>query len=156
MLSETEKVWLGCAIDCDGHVGMKLQPQIQKGKRYEYVLPEFGFSNTSQPLTARFGELINYKVSTHGQGKPYEHKRINRCTTHGTQKIHDLLEQIMPYIIAKRKRAEYVLAFCRHKLASPAHHGKGRSARLDEDLKWLEEYQELYPSHRRNRTENPP
>jgi len=156
MLSETEKIWLACAIDCDGHVGMKLSKQIQKGKRYEYVVPQFGFSNTSLPLASRFGELIKYKVSTVTEGKPYDHKRTNTCVTHNTQKIHDLLVQIMPYIIAKRKRAEYVLAFCKHKLASPGNHGKGRSDRLEEDLRWLKEYQELYPSHRRNRTENPP
>ena len=156
MLSEIEKVWLACAINTDGHVGMKLSKQKQKGKIYEYVVPQFGFSNTSYPLASRFGELIEYKVSTMTEGKPYAHKRTNKCTTHNTQKIHDLLIQIMPYIIAKRKRAEYVLGFCKHKLASPAHHGKGRSERLDKDLELLKEYQRLYPSHRRNRTEDPP
>lgn len=156
MLSEIDRVWLACAIDCDGHVGMKLQKQIKKGKTYEYVIPIFGFSNTSHPLTSRFGEIINTKVHSMKEGKPYDHKRTNTCATHSTQKVYDLLVQIMPYIIAKRKRAEYVLAFCKHKLASPGHHGKGRSERLDKDLEWLKEYQRLYPRHRRNRTENPP
>lgn len=156
MLSETEKVWLACALDCDGHIGMKLQRQVQKGKEYEYVLPQFGFSNTSHPMASRFGELINQKVHSMKEGKPYEDKRISRCATHNTKKIHDLLEQIMPYIIAKRKRAVYVLAFCKHKLKTPGNHGKGKSDRLVEDLKWLVKYQELYPRHRRNRTENPP
>ena len=131
---------------------MKLSKQTQKGKIYEYVLPQFGFSNTSQPLTARFGELINFEEYPN----PYGGKIIYRVVTHNTQKIHDILEKIIPFMIAKRKRAKYVLAFCKHKLASPGHHGKGRSERLEEDLRWLKKYQELYPSHRRNRTENPP
>ena len=156
MLSEIERVWLACAIDCDGHVGMKLQRQVQKGKEYEYVIPQLGFSNTSRPLAERFGELIKYKVSIVKEGNPYDHKRTNKCTTHNTQKIHDILEQIIPHIIAKRKRAEYVLLFCKHKLKTPGNHGPGRSERLVEDLKWLVQYQELYPRHRRNRKENPP
>ena len=152
-----ERAWLACAIDCDGHVGIKLQKQKQKGKIYEYVMPLIGFSNTSPPLTDRFGELIDSKIHhNRKQSRPYEEKRISKTSTQGTKKIKAILEQIIPYMIAKRKRAEFVLEFCNHKLSTPGDHGRGRSARLNEDLKLLQEYQELFPSHRRNRTEDPP
>ena len=156
MLSEIDKSWLACAIDCDGHVGIKLQKQKQKGIKYEYVIPLIGFSNTSISMANKFGEIISAKVHSIKQGKPYDHRRTNTCVTHGTKKIRKILEQIIPYMIAKRKRADFVLAFCEHKLSIPGDHGKGKSSRLHDDLKWLREYRELFPSHRRNRIEDPP
>ncbi|MBU0846838.1 hypothetical protein KKH23_06565 [Patescibacteria group bacterium] len=156
MLSKLEAVWLACAVDCDGHVGMKLQQSKRKGKNYEYALPLLGFSNTSNPMARQFGKLIESKVHPLKEVYPYEKKKINRTSTSGTRKIKSLLEQIIPHMIAKRKRAEFVLAFCNHKLSAPGDHRKGRSDRLDKDLEWFREYQELFPSHKRNRREDPP
>ncbi len=151
VLSETERPWLACAVDTDGHVGMKLQRQKQRGKRYAYVVPQFGFSNTHEGITKHFAELIKSKYHESKEGNPYNHKyKFSTITAH-SEKVKQLITQILPYLIVKRERAIYVLNFCEHKLANPGDHSTKSRRRQDQDLFWLEEYQKNYPNKRRNR-----
>jgi len=153
--SKVDASWLACAVDTDGHVGMKLQKvKIMKGGKtydYEYVLPLLGFSNTHPGIVKHFAELIESKYHESKEGKPYEHKYKHSTVTSSSEKLSQLLIQILPYMIAKKDRANYVLNFCKFKLANPGDHSTKSNRRQEEDLRWYEEYSIKYPNKRRNR-----
>lgn len=150
-LNEIEKAWLACAVDTDGHVGMKLQKQKQKGRTYEYVVPLLGFSNTHAGIVIYFAGLIEAKYHESRLPKPYDHKYKHSTITSSSEKVKQILTQIIPYMIVKKDRAIYVLNFCNFKLDNPGDHSAKSDRRQKEDLKWLEEYKKEYPSKRRNR-----
>lgn len=149
MFSKSDRMWLACAIDCDGYVGMKKQPS---GKEYIYIIPSLGFTNTCKPLVERVADLIGSKTHTYRTG---EKKRLCYLTRiHSSINIRIILKQIIPHLIAKKERAQLILAFCNHKLSKPAHHGPGKSERLKEDNEWFLKYNKLYPYYKRNKVEN--
>ena len=154
MFLETEKAWLACAIDTDGFVGLKKQKvKHHKGGRvyiYNYILGIIGFSNTDPKIVKEFARLIQAKSYDGKENKPYDKKYKASTATTNAKKIKHILMQIMPYLITKKKRAEYVLDFVIYKLDNPGDHSM-RSSRNEKDLRWLKDYQEKYSNKRTNR-----
>lgn len=154
---ETEKAWLACAIDTDGFVGMKIQ-KVKKARteteyyHYSYVMGMVGFSNTDLAIVEEFGRLIDSKVHTNKQNKPYDEKFKSSTVTMRARKIVDILEQVIPYLITKKDRALYVLGFCKFKIENPGDHSSA-STRSKKDLTWYETYRLKYPNSRSNRSQ---
>lgn len=153
-LSEPEKAWLACAVDTDGHIGLKLQSASRhKGGKiyhYKYVMPIIGFSNTHEGIVDKFSKLIEAKPYKSKQGKPYEKRPIFRVSTQNTRKIYEILIQILPYLIAKKERASFAYTFCHYKLDNPGDHTQ-KSSRNEADLEWLETYRSQFSSKKTNR-----
>lgn len=137
-----DRVWLACAIDTDGYVGIKDHRFKRRERRYRYFLPAIGFGNSHRGLTEHFGKIIGVATPPppHDAGGKPHYKKMNRVQLHNTKKIKKILEDIIPYLIAKKERAEYVLAYCNHRLDAPGDHGPSKSARHQEDEKWYNEY----------------
>jgi len=150
-LTQSDRVWLACAIDTDGHIGLKLQrvTRHKKGKKYSYtyVLPQLGFANTHEGVVKKFAGLIQAKYHKGKQSKPYDSHFIYRTITSKTINIEKILNQILPYIIVKNERALYTLNFCKYKLARPRDHSS-KSNQNEPDLAWYTQYILKFSSHK--------
>ena len=129
-------VWIACAVDTDGHVGIKAQ-SVQKG-RYVYYLPRIGFGNSHRGIVEHFGKIIGVTPP------PTTPDKMNRVLLCNTKKVKKILEFIIPHLIVKKERAEYVLAYCNHRLSKPGDHGPGESPRHREDKEWYNEYRDTF------------
>lgn len=146
-----ESVWLACAIDTDGHVGIKHQKQVRKTQYgiyyYNYYLPQIGFGNTHKGITERFACLIDAKVSRSSPPAKKEWKRKYNTVTFDTIKIKTILEEIIPYLIVKQERGKLVLEFCNYRLSNPGDHST-KTTRNDRG--WYEKYHNLLSIHGNN------
>lgn len=140
---------MACAIDTDGWVSLKEQKQKQKGKVYIYYLTFIGFRNNNREIVEKFAKLIGAK--THP----------NRNEKYGTswttvmgdrKKVTKILEEILEYLIVKKERAEYLIAYNKFRLENPGDHGD-KSTRVDLDKKWWERYRQLFPRYRNDSAE---
>lgn len=138
--TKSDAVWLACAIDTDGYGGIKRHKFKVKGYSYIYYLPAIGFSNSHRGIVEHFAKLIDGHVPP-AFGPGVKGTKMKHSTnTHSTKKIKKILEKIIPYLIVKRERAEFILAYCNHRLATPGDHGRGISDRIKEDKLWYGEY----------------
>lgn len=107
ILIEIDKAWLACAIDSEGSIA------IGKGHKTIYV-PTITLSNTHQEYMARAEELINRVTGNSYTGttrKSPEHKIVHRISVSSFPRVIALLKEITPYLIAKKNRAENLLAW---------------------------------------------
>jgi hypothetical protein len=94
MLSETQKVWLACAIDGEGSISMKKNGLIV-----------VTIANTCEEYVRRASELMNanyYKLkeATATSKAPYQAQVCSK------PKVLELLKELLPYFIVKREKAQ--------------------------------------------------
>ena len=134
-----DRVWLACAIDTDGWLAIKRQKQTSKGKSYTYYLTFIGFHNNNREIVEKFARLIGGKVYP-SRG---EHKVSWTTQTTNRGKVTEILEEILEYLIVKKDRAEYLIAYNQFRSDNPGDH-TDKSTRVDQDKAWYEEYRQLF------------
>jgi len=144
-----DRVWLACAIDTDGWVSLKEQKQMSKGKSYTYYLTFIGFHNNNREIVEKFAKLIDGKVHPN-RGK----NRVSWTTViSNREKVTKILEEILEYLIVKKDRAEYLIAYNQFRSDNPGDH-TDKSTRIDQDKAWWERYRQLFsPSKNSVQTE---
>jgi len=100
-MTETEKAWLASGIDTDGHIFLS----NLHGKSHE---PVVGVSNSNRDYVAKAAELMGVTIQEYFLknmgGKPFY-----RAVCQGRWSASIILEQIRPYLIIKRDRADQLL-----------------------------------------------
>jgi len=113
-LSLFELGWISALIDGEGHIMLMKQPS-----RTNSFSASVGITNTSKELlekvrdTLGVGSIIYNKYS--GEYKAY--RDLFRIELFGRRDILALLEQIMPYLIIKRKQATLLIDYCKLRIA---------------------------------------
>lgn len=124
-----EKLYTACAIDTEGSISL-LKRKRKYGKMIKYhmhIYPRIKIGNTNLEWINYLREFLGIGNITTNGVKFQEHnwKKAYIIVIGGWQDIHDLLEQIIPYLIIKRKQAE--LLYEASKLHLP---NLGRSSKL--------------------------
>jgi hypothetical protein len=105
-MSETDRVWIACAIDCEGHISLY--------KSSKNFLPRIGFCNSNRDIVEEFIRKISPKIKL----RVIERSKVNRRWA-DKYYVHifdmglnySLLKEIRPYLIVKKKQADLVMEF---------------------------------------------
>jgi len=130
--SETEKIIIAWALSTDGCIGMSRESRAYKNST-PYLRPRLSFDNKDLSLVSKFHRIVRYgRVSSYRQGD----KRMWKWICNSYREIELILENILPFIPAQRKKkeAEILLDFIKKRL-------NRESWRLDDS--GLETYQLL-------------
>jgi hypothetical protein len=112
-LDEKDKVWLACAIDCEGSVGVSYSVRASKPNRTTFYFPFISVNNTKKVFLNHFRKLVGcaYK-KIKIENKRYENrKNLYQLDMASAPWIYALLKQIRPYFIIKGKQADLVMEF---------------------------------------------
>jgi hypothetical protein len=106
VLNEKSKVWIACAIDCEGSLGLGL---TKRGFYYPYI----SINNTKRALLNHFRKLVGciHKTIRFDNKRCENRKNIYQLDMGSAPWIYALLRQIRPYFIIKGKQADLVLEF---------------------------------------------
>lgn len=111
-LTETEKAWLAGFIDGEGCVGVYL---CKSYKEKKYPKPNVGISNTHKGSMIFVSKLLKQGTAqwypAKSKGKKY--KKCYNVVISGIPSVYPLLKNILPYLIVKKKQAEYTLRWCK-------------------------------------------
>ena len=118
-MEEIDKVWLACAIDCEGTIGMlirsetlKKKPNLPRSSPSMYI----GIANTSYPLIYRAAELLDTGIAkpySRGNSKPVYVTKLAR-----NDDVCNILTEVKDYLIVKKEQAELAILFCKMKKTS--------------------------------------
>lgn len=107
--SEVEKVWLACAIDGEGEIGMQ-RSKMRRGKGYTFQ-GFIGLSNTHRGFID-YGYGLCGATSEIQSQKRYENQAPTwRFRVNASSRVRGILEAILAYLIIKRGHAETLLEF---------------------------------------------
>ena len=105
-LNEVEKSWLACAIDGEGYLGLRTTGV----KREQYS--RFMVANTDYKFIKKVSKLTSTKITAQKQSKGHLGKKIVYWVTVNKHKnVSDILKQILPYLIIKKKKAKRIITF---------------------------------------------
>lgn len=110
-LTEAQAAWVAALLDGEGTIGV-YRRRKQGNRSGFYYQPIVSVGNTCEALITRFNELVNSNAtSTRQNGSKPTNKEI--FYTHVYQRaVPELLLQLLPHLIAKRRQAELVIKFC--------------------------------------------
>ena len=112
-LTEGEAQWLACAIDSEGCIGIWRQRDGKHASGFKYR-PAVQITNTNFDYLAHARSLIDgyVVVDQHPKNVNPKHKVCYRANVN-QRAVLGLLEQISPYLIIKKRQAEFVMQFCK-------------------------------------------
>ncbi len=111
VLKDTECAWLAGIIDGEGSIGLS---KIERGNK-TFIAPVITITNTNKPL-------MDKVCAVYPNGNIYSRQResnLKICYDWQLSKVNDVsnfLEQIFPFLAAKRDKAEVVLRFCKYRM----------------------------------------
>jgi len=108
-LTEAEKIWLAAIIDCEGTIGVYRikRPKTKHGYRW---IAHISVSNTCKELIDRFAELTDVWL-TRRRAVKTEGKQEIFLAEIRYKKIKGLLNELLPYFIAKKYQAINTISF---------------------------------------------
>lgn len=117
-LSEAQKAWLAALIDGEGTISIwrERRPKNRSGVRYKAVVL---VTNTNLALLDALYQCVDGYACTHNARRANKKHKATFAVYVSRRAIRSLLEQIKPYLVAKRKQADLVLEFCRVMEATP-------------------------------------
>lgn len=135
LLTTTEAAYIAGIVDGEGWIGMCITKRT-KGFGLD---PFLGITNTNLPLmeflSTKFGTPIKGRTLTLGT----KSKQLVRLGN--AHKIADILRQIMPFMIVKRRQAELILGHCERRLNLPYRAPYGEEdLRVYQELKAMNQY----------------
>ena len=139
-----DRVWLACAIDTDGWISIKSQKQTQNNSKYKYkyYIPWIGFHNNNKEIVDKFANLIDGKTYVNR----YKSFRKSYTTEKGNTKIvKTILEDVLEFLIVKRRKAEYIIEYCNFRLSYPGDHSS-TSSRQNLDEEWYHDFHQIFKS----------
>lgn len=133
VLSDFDKGYIAGFVDADGSITIK----IAKDKRYGgvYYAPLLSFYNTDAKLMSKIRSIVKLgKMSKDNRGfTGYKPKfTYNVGSINGVKQI---LKQITPHLIVKRRRAELVLEFIKLKESSSSGMASPRILEIFEEVR---------------------
>lgn len=109
-LTETEKSWLACAIDGEGHMGLRTTGP----KHNQYT--RFMIANTNHKFIEKASKLTGCKITILQHTKGHLGKKTIYAIAVNKHKIVlEILEQILPYLIIKKKKAKEIILFTKNR-----------------------------------------
>lgn len=109
--SEKVKVWLGCAVDCEGSImiAKRLGPALTNGFS---LLPVVDFCNTKRDIVERFRELTfpTLNLSKCDRNNP-RWKAKYTLKVAKMPFVYVLLKKISPYLVIKNNQANLIIEF---------------------------------------------
>lgn len=112
--TEPEKAWLAAMIDAEGSIIMMRSERTKNGFTRWYCAPGLAvITNTNLQLIARVKAILQnryVRVQTRILKLPRK-----RCYIVFVERIAiaDVLEALLPYLVAKRQQAKILIEFCR-------------------------------------------
>lgn len=148
-----ELAWLAGIIDGEGTINIVKKPDRKRKdgtRRYNYWTL-LQLSNTNEILIMKVIEIMK-KLGTNPyiweKAETEKWKKSYQLSLQRMTKVKKILDQIKPYLIAKKPQAEIVLNFINSRL-SKFQKGRGRyNPYTEEEIKWIEEIKKL--NHRGN------
>ena len=118
-LTKAEAIWLACAFDAEGSIGIWRASRAGSKNGYRYRAG-LSVSNTYKGFIDRVTELIVGGVSVCKSAKE-RNPQYKLCYkfTPSARILPLVLKQMLPHLIIKRKQARLVLRFCKERLQSP-------------------------------------
>lgn len=117
-LSEPQKSWVAALIDGEGTIGVWKEVRLgnKSGVRYRAVVQ---VSNSNMQLLETFQVCVRGYAHRKGRKQQNPHHKPVFGVTVSRRAVQSLLEQIKPFLVAKRQQAEVALEFCRVMEATP-------------------------------------
>lgn len=114
-MTELEKVWLACAIDCEGNI--RLYKHSVGGTYGPYIR----ISNTDYDLVAKCKTTTNKgKIAL---VKPrYGRRPLWEWRVNNLRDCLEILQEIYPYLVIKQKSARQIIRYCDYKLRAKNRH----------------------------------
>lgn len=105
-LDVKSKVWIACAIDCEGSLGLEL---TKRG----YYYPFISINNTKKKLLKHFRKLVTQRGKTIrlNTKRDKNRKNIYEFDMGSMPWIYALLKEIRPYFIIKGTQADLIIEF---------------------------------------------
>ncbi len=105
-LNDVERSWLACAIDGEGYLGIRTTGP----KRNQYS--RFMVANTDYKFIKKVSKLTGSKITTQRQSKGHLGKKtVYWVTVNKHKDVSNILKQILPYLIIKKKKAGRIISF---------------------------------------------
>lgn len=107
MMTELEKVWLACAIDGEGWIGLTRNPgNKQYRTRIELANTNLQFTQRAYEITGKGSISIDRERKIIRGWNPVYMWRIGKMSD-----CLEILNEIYPYLIIKKEKAQRVLLF---------------------------------------------
>lgn len=133
--SDFDKGYLAGFIDADGSITIK--KAVDKRVNKTYYAPLVSFYNTDAKLMSKIRSIVKTGSFHKGKRRKPKHKPkfvYNVGSINGAKQI---LEQITPHLIVKRRRAELVLEFIKIKESSSSGMASPRILEIFEEVREL-------------------
>ena len=111
---ENKLAWIAGFIDGEGSLGLNKEFDPRKGENYFHYRPALQIVNTDKEAVEAvyrfvgegdFRSIDRYKE----EGKPYQ--EVHRFVLRKQQPLLQLLRQLLPYLIVKKRRAELLIEY---------------------------------------------
>jgi hypothetical protein len=112
LLTEMEKVWLACAIDCEGHISFF----EVKGRTKPYTRVVLGVTNTSPAFLLRLKDLLPIGRIERLKALPTTRTPCYKFMIKGQAKVLSVLQAVEPYLVIKRDKANLAIEFLQSRL----------------------------------------
>ena len=117
-LQEAQKAWLAAMIDGEGWIGI-VRERGRRNLSGWHFKPQVEIANSNLSLLEQAVVLVEgFVYLKHHRLKEVNHKQVH-AVRFKIRAIPSLLEQVKPFLIAKRQQAELVLELCRVKSETP-------------------------------------
>lgn len=145
-LTDVEWAYIAGIIDGEGY--LRIEKRIARDKRGSsgytrvYLLPYIGVSNTDEELMKWLHKRLGGSYIRNGmttRQRPMYNLIINTVG-----RVYPVLQQVMPYLIIKRRHAEVLQAFCKNRLVRQ----KQNSPYMQQDYEYYKQMRVLN-SHRK-------
>ena len=116
-MSEIERAWLAAVIDGEGSIGIYLSSKKDPSQGRAIFIQA---ANTFRPFVDRIHEVVGAGSITAREyrsklGNEHREKTIFQFGLKGSRRGMEVLEQILPYLIVKKEKAEAILKELREK-----------------------------------------
>ena len=109
-MREVDKAWLAGLIEGEGCFTILAESTCKKGKIYVHYRPYITISNTSVELLEWVQKILGYGRIYHYSRPPW--KAEHTLCVYNKAQIIRLCQDILPYLIAKRKHAMVLIEAC--------------------------------------------
>jgi len=111
-LTEPEKAWLACAIDGEGSIAPSLGWYNGKPSFHPRIL----VFNTKLPFINEAERLLGTNMSTQKISVTTNKKVEYQAGLADHKEVISILEQIFPYLIINKEKAEVAIDWCKHRI----------------------------------------
>ena len=111
VLEEKFKSWLACAIDAEG--GIYLYHRKKKNGTYDGWSNHIEITNTNTDFLEHAQTLMGGNIGNQMHKNDKKRKPCFKLRLCSQQEIQNILEQIIPFMIIKKSKAEVMLNFLR-------------------------------------------